>query len=67
VAKSAVGRNKLKRLAREAFRMQQALPSWDFVVMAKTGADRTEHRVLRDSLDRHFSRLKAQATAARDG
>lgn len=47
--------------------MQQSLPCWDFVVMAKTGADRAERRLLRDSLDRHFSRLKAQATAARDG
>ena len=67
VAKRAVDRNKLKRLAREAFRMQQSLPCWDFVVMAKTGADRAERRVLRESLDRHFARLKAQAAAARDG
>ena len=66
-AKRAVDRNKLKRLAREAFRMQQSLPCWDFVVMAKTGAERTEHRVLRESLDRHFTRLKAQASAAHDG
>jgi ribonuclease P protein component len=65
-AKRAVDRNKLKRLARESFRMQQSLPCWDFVVMAKTGADRTERRVLRESLDRHFTRLKAQA-AGRDG
>lgn len=66
-SKRAVDRNKLKRLAREAFRMQQSLPCWDFVVMAKTGADRAERRVLRESLDRHFARLQAQAAAARDG
>jgi ribonuclease P protein component len=66
-AKRAVDRNKLKRLARESFRMQQSLPSWDFVVMAKTGADHTERRVLRESLDRHFARLKAQAAAASNG
>jgi len=65
-AKRAVDRNKLKRLAREAFRMQQSLPCWDFVVMAKTGADRTEYRVLRASLDQHFNRLKATA-ASRNG
>jgi ribonuclease P protein component len=66
-SKRAVDRNKLKRLTRETFRMQQSLPCWDFVVMAKTGADRTERRVLRDSLERHFTRLKAQAAAARHG
>jgi ribonuclease P protein component len=65
-AKRAVDRNKLKRLAREAFRMQQSLPCWDFVVMAKTGADRSEHRALRESLDRHFARMKTLA-AGRDG
>lgn len=67
VAKRAVDRNKLKRLAREAFRMQQSLPCWDFVVMAKAGADRTERAALRESLDRHFARMKAHASAARDG
>jgi hypothetical protein len=49
--------------------MQKSLPCWDFVVMAKAGADRTERHVLRESLDRHFTRLHAQAQAAagRDG
>ncbi len=49
--------------------MQKSLPCWDFVVMAKAGADRTERGVLRESLDRHFTRLQAQAqaAAARDG
>ena len=46
--------------------MQQSLPCWDFVVMAKAGADRTEHRVLRASLDKHFARLHAQSTASRN-
>jgi ribonuclease P protein component len=65
-AKKAVDRNKLKRLAREAFRMQQSLPAWDFVVLAKVGADRTDRRLLRESLDRLFTHLKAQASARRD-
>ena len=64
-AKRAVDRNKLKRLAREAFRMQQSLPAWDFVVLAKVGSDRIDRRLLRESLDRHFTRLRDQA-AGRD-
>ena len=63
-AKRAVDRNKLKRLARESFRHQRALPPWDFVVLARTGADRTERRILRASLDRHFEQLTKAAAAA---
>ena len=65
-AKRAVDRNRLKRLARETFRMQQ-LPSWDFVVLARAGADRAERRVLRESLERHFERLRGVAVASRNG
>ncbi len=37
--KTAVGRNRFKRLARESFRLQQnQLPSKDFVVIAKKSA-----------------------------
>jgi ribonuclease P protein component len=59
-----VDRNKLKRLARESFRHQRALPAWDFVVLARSGADRAERRALRASLDRHFEQLKKAAAAA---
>ena len=46
--------------------MQQSLPAWDFVVLAKVGADKTDRRQLRESLDRHFTRLKDQATSRGD-
>lgn len=61
-AKRAVDRNKLKRIARESFR-HRALPPWDFVVLARAGADRAERRVLRASLDRHFEQLAKSAAA----
>ena len=66
-AKRAVDRNKLKRLARESFRHQRSLPPWDFVVLARAGADRAERRVLRESLDRHFEQLTKTAAARQHG
>ena len=66
-AKRAVDRNKLKRLARESFRHQEALPPWDFVVLARPGADRADRRALRASLDQHFAQLKKAAAARANG
>lgn len=66
-AKRAVDRNKLKRLARESFRQQPALPPWDFVVLARPGADRADRRALRESLDRHFAQLTKAAAARAHG
>jgi ribonuclease P protein component len=67
-AKRAVDRNKLKRLARESFRHRaSSLPAWDFVVLARAGADRAERRVLRASLDRHFEQLTKTAAAGLNG
>jgi ribonuclease P protein component len=63
-AKRAVDRNRLKRLAREAFRLQRNLPLWDFVVLAKPGAAEADSRSLRTSLDQHFERLRHVAASA---
>jgi ribonuclease P protein component len=62
-AKRAVDRNRLKRLARESFRRQRALPAWDFVILARAGADQAERHALRASLDRHFEQLVKSAAA----
>jgi len=66
-AKRAVDRNRLKRLARETFRLQRNLPSWDFVVLAKPGAAATDRRALHASLQQHFTRLSNVAAAATHG
>jgi ribonuclease P protein component len=54
----AVGRNRIKRLARELFRRERALfpPLCDVVLVARTGAERLDYATLREEL--------AQARAA---
>jgi ribonuclease P protein component len=64
-AKRAVDRNRLKRLARESFRMQQQLAPSDYVVMAKPEAAAADRKALRASLDQHFRRLSERQR--RDG
>lgn len=65
-AKRAVDRNRLKRIAREAFR-RKALPAVDFVVMARPGAAAAPSAVLHSSLDAAFDQLARRTVRARHG
>lgn len=63
VAKSAVVRNRIKRIVREHFRQrQQQLGGLDYVVMGRAGLAEQGHAVLSASLQRHWQRI-AQACA----
>jgi len=54
----AVARNRIKRLARESFRLnQQVLPAVDISVSAREGARTAELSALRASLDNHWKSI----------
>ncbi len=55
---NAVQRNRMKRLVRETFRLHQhALPSADFVVLARSGVAARSNAELISSLQRHWQRF----------
>lgn len=54
--RSAVGRNRIKRLIRESFR-EQSLPSVDLVILANKAIDELSNQQLRIGLERCWQRL----------
>lgn len=64
-AKTAVSRNRIKRVIRESFRLnQQHLGALDIVVLARAGVDRLSTRELRNALERHWIKLIAQCKSS---
>lgn len=58
VARSAVDRNRIRRLVRECFRTRaNCLPDLDLVVMAKPAAAQADNRAIAASLASHFERV----------
>lgn len=57
-AKRAVDRNRIKRIIRESFRLnQQTLPAIDLVVMAKPASKSAENEQIFHSLEQHWKQL----------
>jgi len=54
----AVARNRIKRILRESFRVNQhGLPAVDVTVVARDAARHAAPRELRESLDRHWKTI----------
>lgn len=54
----AAGRNRIKRIVREAFRYRRAaLPAVDIIVLARHGAATSDRHALRAEMDRLLDRL----------
>ena len=57
--KTAVGRNRVKRIIRESFRRHQdELNAWDLVVIARPGVATQDSRALYTALEKHWTRLQ---------
>lgn len=60
-AKTAVARNRIKRMIRESFRLNQdGLSGVDIVVLARDGVDRLSTHELRAAMERHWMNLIAR-------
>ncbi len=55
--KRAIDRNKIKRSARESFRLQQQLGNWDIVILARREAATAPKKILTRSLNKHWLKL----------
>lgn len=65
IIKTAVGRNRVKRLVRESFRQhQQLLMGLDIVVMSRNGAAQSSNPELLKALQTHWQRVAKKCAKA---
>jgi ribonuclease P protein component len=65
VARTAVARNRIKRLVRESFRLQQArLKGWDVVVIARPDVVKQTNQELLACLEGHWKKLEQCARSS---
>jgi ribonuclease P protein component len=63
----AVGRNRIKRIVRESFRLHQGqLPGIDIVVLNQAGTHKVNNKKLFDSLAGHWQRCAANGNRMRE-
>ena len=61
----AVGRNRIRRLARESFRQQRdELPRLDIIILAQSAAATATNGELLVSLEQHWQRLQSKSNKA---
>ena len=57
--KTAVHRNRIKRLSREFFRQnQKIIAKLDYVILVRPGIDKLDNKVIRQSLSKQFNYLR---------
>ena len=61
--KTAVHRNRIKRLCREFFRLNQSkIACADYVILVRSGIDKLENSVITQSLAKQFNYLRKKLT-----
>ena len=57
--KTAVQRNRIKRLSREFFRLnQEIIAQADYIILVRSGIDKLDNKIISQSLSKQFNYLR---------